>query len=210
MNWRRVLCISQEKLKIIKPPRLLLHEKIPNRYNFILELLQHYQIYFLPKINCYKKSVLDLIRAYFYCIKLVCMYNWNYTQVQKRKPPYPLQNSLFIKTALTSVLVFKIYLITNVNCPCPKLTNLPILKKNLYFLMFNKSCWYFIEYFVWLSFQMSGFSSNSASPSGVGNDVAGKAALFRPYALPPSPSVRYLDPTSPLPPVAHRVMWGMD
>lgn len=96
MNGRRVLCISQEKLKIIKPPRLLLHEKIPNRYNFILELLQHYQIYFLPKINCYKKSVLDLIRAYFYCIKLVYMYNWNYTQVQKRKPPYPLQNSLFI------------------------------------------------------------------------------------------------------------------
>lgn len=122
MNGRRVLCISQEKLKIIKPPRLLLHEKIPNRYNFILELLQHYQIYFLPKINCYKKSVLDLIRAYFYCIKLVCMYNWN----------YPLQNSLFIKTALTSILVFKIYLITNVNCPCPKLTNLPILKKKIY------------------------------------------------------------------------------
>lgn len=120
------------KLKIIKPPRLLLHEKIPNRYNFILELLQHYQIYFLPKIICYKKSVLDLIRAYFYCIKLVCMYNWNYTQVQKRKPPYPLQNSLFIKTALTSILVFKIYLITNVNCPCPKLTNLPILKKKIY------------------------------------------------------------------------------
>lgn len=56
--------------------------------------------------------------------------------------------------------------------------------------------------------EMSGFSSNSASPSGVGNDVAGKAALFRPYALPPSPSVRYLDRTSPLPPVAHRVMWA--
>lgn len=55
---------------------------------------------------------------------------------------------------------------------------------------------------------MSGLPSNPASSSGVGNNGARKAALFRPYALPPSPSVRYLDRLSPLPPVAHRVMWA--
>lgn len=89
---------------------------------------------------------------------------------------------------------------TNIN----KSTNSFILKNTYIFCLAKHVD---ISFFIFF-FQMSGLSSNSASSSGVGNDVAGKAALFRPYALPPSPSARYLDRTSPHPPVAHRVVWG--
>ncbi|XP_062612739.1 paired box protein Pax-6-like [Saccostrea cucullata] len=54
---------------------------------------------------------------------------------------------------------------------------------------------------------MTGLPLNSLDALKDGNEEPGKPALFRPYALPPTPSPRYYDPRN-LPSITHQVIWA--